>query len=100
LSPLVVPKNGLSVGIVPSVLMRMTLPHRLPRSWPLPDWWSPNEEYNFPSLPTCRPPPWWNVLSRNGTTKSTVGWPPVETSGFAVDAVRRPITLFCGEARV
>ena len=55
-------KNGLSVGIVPSVLMRSILPSTLPIDCAFaPLAFSPTAAYSLPSGPKASAPPLWFV---------------------------------------
>ena len=91
LRPVAVPKNGLSVGMVPSLLRRSIFPSRFASvcAFALLAF-SPTAAYSFPSGPKASAPPLWFVallrLSRSRITTSLPGW---ATSPFAVKRLMR-----------
>src|SRR5262249_22425931 len=91
LRPVALAKKGLSVGIVPSALMRRILPSRLPSDWalaPLP--FSPAAMYSLPSGPKWRAPPLWLVaLLRLSRSRMTTSLPGAATSPLAVKRLTR-----------
>jgi hypothetical protein len=60
LDPVVLLKNGLSIGIDPSALIRWIFPASELVLWALPlEWFSPTATYSRPSGPKPSAPPLW-----------------------------------------
>src|SRR5215212_1804082 len=79
--PVAVEKNGLSLGIDPSLLMRKILPNRVVNACELaPLRSSPTATYNLPSAPKPRFPPW---CQPNGPVDSSMSKITVSLAGSA-----------------
>ena len=92
LAPVAVPPSpsklvGLSAGMLPSGLIRRTLPSRVVSDWALgPLAFSPTATYSLPSGPNASGPPLWLVADESGSRlSSTTALPGAATFPSAVN---------------